>query len=75
MNITFEKSCKNKYQYKTKQLANEALRSLIIENQTKLKYKIGSHKNMGKLNIYPCQFCGYWHVGHVTWKADERKVQ
>jgi hypothetical protein len=75
MIITFEKSCKNKYQYKTKKLASEALRSLIIENQTKLKYKIAGRKNFGKIGIYPCQFCGYWHIGHTAWKADERRVQ
>jgi hypothetical protein len=75
MNITFEKSCEHKYQYKTKKLASEALRSLIIENQTRLKYKIGCHKNLGKIEIYFCQFCGYWHIGHSAWNADEKRVK
>lgn len=23
----------------------------------------------GSLNVYPCEFCGGWHVGHLTSQA------
>jgi rubrerythrin len=72
MNRTFEKSCKNKFQYRTKKLANEALLSLNIENKTRLKYKIGNHKNLGEIGIYFCEFCGYWHIGHTTWMVNKK---
>jgi hypothetical protein len=64
MQVTFEKSCKGKHQYRTKKMAVEAMAVVDIENKTRLKWGVGNHKNMGKLNIYFCQFCGFWHIGH-----------
>lgn len=68
MQIDFEHSCKDKKQYPTKRWALETVKNMELDNKTRMKWGVGTHKNMGKLNVYFCQFCGFWHIGHAEWR-------
>lgn len=43
-----EKSCVDKVDFKTEELANKKIKEL---------------KKQNKLQAYPCYFCGGWHIG------------
>ena len=68
MQETYERSCRGKVQYGTKRKANDAMTNATISNAARLKYGVATIKNHGKLNIYFCKFCGFWHVGHISWE-------
>jgi len=68
MQIDVEHSCRDKVQYSNKQRAISDKINMEIDNKNRLRYGVGSYKNMGELNIYFCQFCGFWHIGHKTYR-------
>jgi hypothetical protein len=68
MQIDVEHACRDKVQYTTKRQAISAEINIENDNKARLRYGVGSYKNMGELNIYFCPFCGFWHVGHKTYK-------
>jgi hypothetical protein len=69
MQIDVEHSCRDKVQYSNKQRAIAAKINMEIENKNRLKFGVGGWKNMGELNIYFCQFCGFWHIGHKSYRS------
>lgn len=60
----FEHACRDKSQYSNKQRAIDAMRNIELSNRNRLRFGIGNYKNKGKLNVYFCKFCGFWHIGH-----------
>lgn len=66
MQIDFEHSCKDKTQYSNKQRAIDAKTNIEIDNQNRARFGLGDYKTRGKITIYFCPFCGFWHIGHFT---------
>lgn len=49
------KSCKRKIRYETIEEAKEAIRKKYDKSSSMFKWKY---------NVYPCQYCGGFHIGH-----------
>lgn len=56
------KSCQSKKRYSTMDEAYSALRQAIKREET---FK-------GAMNVYPCKFCGGYHIGHISKIIKER---
>ena len=46
------RSCRSKQTYLTKASA-------------KMVVRLMRRKHVDRFHIYTCEFCGYWHVGHI----------
>lgn len=62
----YANACEGKVQYPNKQWAIEASKNIQISNENRVKYGIAGRKNFGKVKVYLCPFCHFWHIGHYT---------
>ncbi len=52
------RQCKNKVPYETAERATQVMERRIAMGTIK-----------GEMNVYPCRFCGKFHMGHVSAKV------
>jgi hypothetical protein len=67
----YERSCNNKKGYPSKRKARIAMENLEVVERHIRKTTHAPEKVFRQLNIYYCDNCGCWHIGHVPYDGVE----
>ena len=59
-------TCRGKIRYETRAAAGKAK-----QRMRKKKYRDGG--NRSEVNVYRCQYCGFWHLGRGFGKTAKRR--